>query len=135
MAKNVVYEPKCLRNRVARTATQPRRDDMNELETLTALLDMTKEAEELTSDIEKSERLRSLVVEIRCKARDEYKRLRQDRRKRETRFQTCMIGILEELYFGKISWQNITDLEARLGRIHEDIDRTVAEIKANRKIM
>jgi len=108
---------------------------MNDLETLTALLDMTKEAEDLTSDIEKSERLRSLVVEIRCKAQDEYKRLRQDRRKRETRYQTCMIGILEELSFGKISWQNITDLEGRLGRIHEDIDRTVAEINANRLIM
>lgn len=44
---------------------------MDNLETLNALLDMTKEAgDELASDIEKSERLRSLVVEIRRKAKD-----------------------------------------------------------------
>jgi hypothetical protein len=41
------------------------------LETLNALLDGTHEAEELTSDIEKPERLRLLVVEMRSKARDE----------------------------------------------------------------
>jgi hypothetical protein len=108
---------------------------MNDLETLAALLDMTKEAEELASDIEKSERLRLLVVEIRCKAKDEHIRLRQDRRKIETRYPLCMIGILEELDFGRVSWQNVIGLEARLGRIREDIDRTIQEIKANRLIM
>jgi hypothetical protein len=108
---------------------------MDNLETLDALLDMTKEAEELASDVEKSERLRSLVVEIRCKAKDEHNRLRQDRRKIETRYQLCMIGILEELDFGKISWQNVTGLAARLGRIREDIERTMKETKANRLIM
>ena len=108
---------------------------MDDLETLAALLDVTKEAEEQASDIEKSERLRSLVVEIRCKARDEWKRLRQDRRKRETQYQICMVCILEELYFGKISWQNISDLEARLGRIHGGIERTIQEVKANRRVM
>ena len=50
---------------------------MDNLETLNALLDMTKEAEELASDIEKPERLRSLVVEMRSKAREERKRLRR----------------------------------------------------------
>lgn len=43
---------------------------MDNLETLNALLDMTKVAEELTSDIGKSEHLRSLVVEIRFKVKD-----------------------------------------------------------------
>ena len=106
---------------------------MDNLETLNALLDMTKEAEELASDIEKSERLRSLVVEMRSKATDERNRLRRDR-KTETRYELCMIGILEELDFGKVSWQNVIGLEARLGRIREDIDQTIREIKASRLI-
>jgi hypothetical protein len=46
-----------------------------------------------------------------------------------------MIGILEELDFGRTSWQNVTGLEARLCRVREDIDRTIQEIKANRLIM
>ncbi len=107
---------------------------MDNLQTLNALLDMTKEAEELASDIEKSERLRSLVVEMRSKAKDERNRLRRDR-KTETRYELCMIGILEELDFGKVSWQNVIGLEARLGRIREDIDLTIREIKASRLIM
>ena len=69
---------------------------MDNLETLNALLDMTKEAEELASDIEKSERLRSLVVEMRSKAKEERTRLRRDHRI-ETRYELCVIGILEEL--------------------------------------
>jgi hypothetical protein len=108
---------------------------MDNLDTLNALLDMTKEAEELASDVERSEHLRSLVAEIRSKAKDEHIRLRREQRKIETRYQFCMIGILEELDFGKVSWQNVIGLWARLGRIHEDIDRTMAEIKADRLIM
>jgi hypothetical protein len=46
-----------------------------------------------------------------------------------------MIGILEECDFGKVSWPNVTGLEARLGRIHEDLVRTIKETKANRLIM
>src|ERR1700687_6255416 len=99
---------------------------MDNLETLSALLDMTKEAEELASDIEKSERLRSLVVEIRSKAKEERTRLRRDRQI-ETRYELCMIGILDELDFGKTSWHNVIGLEARLGRIRENIDRTIRE--------
>jgi hypothetical protein len=106
---------------------------MDNLETLNALLDMTKEAEELASDIEKSERLRSLVVEMRSKAKEERTRLRRDRI--ETRYELCVIGILEELDFGKVSWQNVIGLESRLARIREDIDRTIQEIKSNRLIM
>lgn len=108
---------------------------MDNLETLAALLDMTTEAEELTSDIDKSERLRLLVVEIRQKAKDEHNRLKRDRRGKETRYQFCMIGILEELDFGKVPWQNVIGLEARLFRIREDIERTIAEIKASRLVM
>jgi hypothetical protein len=106
---------------------------MDNLETLNALLDMTKEAEDLASEIEKSEHLRLLVVEMRSKAREERKRLRRDQK--ETRYERCMIGILEELDFGRTSWQNVIGLEARLGRIREDIDRTIQEIKSNRSIM
>lgn len=108
---------------------------MDDLETLNALLDMTKEAEELASDTVKSERLRSLVVEIRWKAKDEYNRLKRDRRKIETRYQLCMIGILEECDFGRVSWRNVTGLEARLCRIREEIERTIQEIKSKRLIM
>ncbi|SRR6266568_5471698 len=109
---------------------------MDNLETLNALLDMTKEAEELASDVLKSERLRSLVVEIRQKAKSEHDRFKRDHLHTiETRYQLCMIGILEECNFGRVSWLNVMGLDARLGRIHEEIVRTVKEIKANRLIM
>jgi hypothetical protein len=107
---------------------------MDNLETLNALLGMTTEAEELASDIEKPERLRFLVAQMRSKAREERTRLRRDRQI-ETGYELCMIGILEELDFGKVSWQNVSGLDARLRRIHEEIDRTIQEIKANRLIM
>jgi hypothetical protein len=107
---------------------------MDNLDTLTALLDMAKEAEEWASDIEKPERLRLLVVEMRSKAREERTRLRRDHQI-ETRYERCMIGILEELDFGRKPWQNVVDMDSRLGRIREDIDRTLKEIKANRLIM
>jgi hypothetical protein len=108
---------------------------MDNLETLSALLDMAKEAEELASDVEKSERLRLLVVEIRQKAKDEHKRLKRDRRKIETRYLLCMIGILDECDFGRASWQNVTDLDVRLWRIREEIERTIKEVEANRHVM
>jgi hypothetical protein len=108
---------------------------MNDLETLDALLDMTKEAEELASDIQKPERLRLLIAEIRLKAKEEHNRLRRDRLPIETPYQLCMIGILEECDFGRVTWQNVMGLGARLRRIHEEIDRRTGEIKANRLIM
>lgn len=108
---------------------------MDNLDTLNALLDMTTEAEELAPDVEKSERLRSLFVEIRQKAKSEHDRLRRDQRQIETSYQLCMIGILEECNFGRISWQNVAGLDARLRRIREEIVRTIKEIKANRRIM
>jgi len=107
---------------------------VDNLETLSALLDMTKEAEELASDVEKSERLRLLVVEIRSEAKEEYKRLRRDHQI-ETQYALCLIEILDELDFGRVSWQNVMGLETRLGRIREDIERTMKEIKAHRLVM
>ena len=106
---------------------------MDNLETLNALLDMTNEAEELASEIEKPERLRLLVVEMRGKAREERKRFRRNRQI-ETRYELCMIGILEELDLGRVSWQNVIGLDSRLARIRKEIDRTVLEIKTNRLI-
>ena len=105
------------------------------LQKLKTLLEMTTEAEELASAVVKSERLRSLVAEIRHKAKAEHDRLRQDPQQMETRYQLCMIGILEEFDFGKTSWPNVKGLEARLGRIHEEIDRTIREVKSSRPIM
>ena len=52
---------------------------MDRLQVLKTLLQLTTEAEELTSDVMESERLRSLISEIRRKAREEYDRLRQGR--------------------------------------------------------
>ncbi len=86
---------------------------------------MTTEAEDLTSDFEKSERLRSLVVEIRRKAKVvEHDRLKRNRRSTETRYQLCMIGIPGECNFSRVTWANAAGLETRLHRIPEDIDRT-----------
>jgi hypothetical protein len=107
---------------------------VDQLDMLNALLDMTAEAEELTSDIEKPERLRLLVVEMKSQARDECKRLRRNRQLK-TRYELCMTGILEELDFGKMSWRDVFGLDSRLSRIREEIDRTIQEIKTNRKIM
>lgn len=96
---------------------------------------MTIEAEELASCFEKSERLRFLISEIRSKAKNEHDRLRREERSIESRYHLCLIGILEECSFGKVTWPNVAGLDKRLGRIHEDIDRTIKEIKANRQIM
>ena len=114
---------------------------MDNLDTLNSLLDMTTEAEELASNFGKSERLRSLIEEIRQKAKDEHDRLRRDKRQIETQYQfetqyqLCMIGILEECNFGRVPWPNVIGLDARLGRIHEEIVRTMKQINANRRIM
>ena len=107
---------------------------MDHLETLNALLNMTHEADELTSDIAKPERLRLLVLEMKSNARQERTRLRRDHRM-ETRYELCMIGILEEFDFGKASWQNVVGLKSRLARIRDEIERTIEEIKSSRKIM
>ncbi len=109
---------------------------MDNLQTLNALLDMAKEVEELASHVEKSDRLRSLFVEMKSKAGEEGKRLiRGQELEIATRYELCMIEILEEFDFGRVSWQNVTDLESRLRRIREELERTIKEIKASRLIM
>jgi len=108
--------------------------NVDDLKTLTALLDMTNEAWELASEIEKPERLKQLVTELRSRAKEERKGLKQERI--GTRYDLCMIGILEELSFGRVvSWQNVVGLDSRLPRIREEIERTILEIKANRRVM
>jgi hypothetical protein len=105
---------------------------MDHLETLNALLNMTHEADELTSDIAKPERLRLLVLEMKSNARQERTRLRRDHRM-ETRYELCMIGILEEFDFGRVAWQNVIGLKSRLARIREEINRTIEETKSQRQ--
>ena len=61
---------------------------MDNLETLNALLDMTKEAEEMASDVEKSERLRSLVVEIQKQGKG---RVQQVERRSKNRNTLCTV--------------------------------------------
>jgi hypothetical protein len=107
---------------------------MNNLETLTALLDMTIEAGELASEVEKPVRLRDLVVELRSKAKDERTQARRNHRI-ETSYDLCMVGILQELNFGRISWDNVQGLDSRLARMREEIERTMEEIRTNRRIM
>jgi hypothetical protein len=109
--------------------------EMERIEVLKTLLQLTEDAEELAPVALGSEHLRSLIGEIRRKAKEEHDRLRQVRRPIESRYQLCMIGILEESDFGKASWQNLTDLDARLRRIHEENDRTIKKAKAERVIM
>jgi hypothetical protein len=115
--------------------SHPPKGSMNSLEVLKTLLTMTTEAEKLASDFEKSDRLRILLIDIRRKAKEENDRLRQDQGQIETRYQLCMIGILEECNFGRASWQSMVGVDSKLGRIHEEIVRTIKEIKANRLIM
>jgi len=108
---------------------------VNDLKTLTALLDMANEAEELAANNEKTERLRLLLEEMKGTAAEERKRLRRDRL--GTRYDLCMTGILEELsYIGKKGlWDQVIGLDSRLIRVREEIERTIKEIKAKRRIM
>ena len=106
----------------------------DDLKTLTALLDMTNEAWELASEIEKPERLKQLVLELRSKARAERKTIKRDQIGK--RFDLCMIGILEEMNFlDKVLWKNVLALDLKLIRIRGEIERTILEIKDRRRIM
>ncbi len=97
------------------------------LKILTELLDMTNEAWELASESEKAERLRELILELTGCARRERKQLGRDQIGH--RYDLCMTGILEELScLGKV-------LDSRLVRVREEIQRTISEVKANRRVM
>lgn len=108
--------------------------NVDELRTLTALLDITNSAWELATEVEGPEQLKQLVVELRTKAREERRHMRRDRI--GTRYELCMIGILEELSFvDRVSWDKVLGLDIRLTRIRAEIERTIVEIKDRRRIM
>ncbi len=104
------------------------------LKLLTELLDMTNEAWELASEREKPERLRELILELAGCARRERKQLRHDQIGH--RYDLCMTGILEELScLGKVSLDGVIGLDSKLVRVQEEIERTIFEVKANRRVM
>ena len=110
---------------------------MEKLKTLDELLDITLEAEGLASDGVEVDSLRSLFRDIRRIAQRERANLRVHTRRDSvspTRYQLCIIGILEECNLGRSS-VSLVGLKSRLIRMHEDIDRTIKEIKAARQIM
>ena len=112
---------------------------MENLKTLTTLLEMTKEAEKLASEGEQIERIKTLITEIRRKVQQEHERIRGDQGRREspnpTRYELCMIGIREEFGRGRKSIPTMPALSASFFRIHEELDRTIKEIKASSRIM
>ena len=112
---------------------------MQRLNTLNMLLEMTKEAERLASEGVQTERINTLIGSIRRKAHEEQEKLGRDQRQSEsfipTRYQPCMIGIREECNFGRSSIPSVSALGGRLGRIREEIDRTIKEMKVSSRIM
>lgn len=112
---------------------------MEKLKALDTLLEMTTEAEALASEGEQMERIKTLIAEIRRKAQQEHERVRGDRGGREsqnpTRYELCMIGIREEFGHCRQSIPNMPALGASFSRIHEEIDRTIKEIKSRRTVM
>ena len=107
---------------------------MDDLKTLTEFLEMTDRAQEMLSDFGKSKGLRSLLLDMRKRVREESKQLGHHRK--GTRYDLCLIGILEEIYyFDKTSWENVVGLDQRLARIREEIERTIQEMKSKRTLM
>lgn len=105
----------------------------DDLKTLAALLETTIEGEGLASEIEKPARLKELILELKNKASKERKQLSRDQI--GTRYDLCMIGILEELNFGRLPWHNVLGLDLRFARIRSEIERTILEINHKRRIM
>lgn len=112
---------------------------MERLKALDVLLELTKEAERLALEGTQAERIKVLMSDIRRKAREEQEKLGRVQRESEafipTRYQLCMIGIGEECNFGRSSFPSMAALGGRMGRIREEIDRTIREIKAVGRIM
>lgn len=107
---------------------------VDDLKTLTALLDMTNEAWALASEMEKPERLKQLVLDLRNKAKAERKQIKRDQIGK--RFDLCMIGILEELNsLDRVPEKIAIRLDLKLMRIRGEIERTIVEVKDRRKIM
>ena len=112
---------------------------VEKLNTLSTLLEMTQEAERLASEGEQMERIKTLIVEIRRKAQQEHERIRGEWRRSDspnpTRYELCMIGIREEFSHGRKTIPSMQALNASFCRIHEEIDRTIKEIKGKHKVM
>lgn len=112
---------------------------MEKLKALNTLLEMTKDAERLASEGEQMERIKTLIAEIRRLAQQEHQKTRGDLGLREspnpTRYELCMIGIREEFSRGHKSVSSMSALSSSLRRIHEELDRTIKEIRAKHKVM
>jgi uncharacterized small protein (DUF1192 family) len=112
---------------------------VEKLRTLNTLLEMTKEAVTLASEGGSVERITTLTAEIRRTARQEHERVRRGQESRlspnPTRYELCMIGICEEIGRGNKPLLNMPALSASFSRIHEEIDRTIKEIKAKHLVM
>jgi len=112
---------------------------VEKLRTLNTLLEMTKEAEKLASEGGSVERITTLIAEIRRKARQEQASGRGGHGWRNspnlTRYDLCMIGINEEIGRGNKPILITPALSASFGRILEELDRTIKEVKANHLVM
>jgi hypothetical protein len=112
---------------------------MEKLRTLLTLLEMTKDAERLASEGKQMERIKTLSPEIQGTAHKEYARVRGGQGWRvtpnPTRYELCMVGLREELSHRSTVTQTMTALSASFGRILEEIDRTIKEIKAEHEVM
>jgi hypothetical protein len=112
---------------------------VEKLQMLNTLLEMTKEAERLASEGEQMERIKTLSAEIQSTAHKEYARVRGGQGWRvtpnPTRYELCMIGIREELSHRSTVIPTMPAWSASFGRIHEEIDRTIKEIKAKHTAM
>ena len=111
---------------------------MEKLKTLDQLLEITSQAEGLASDGVDTDTLRSLFGKIRRIAQEEHAKNKEHTQRdalSPTRYQLCIIGIVEECNLNRSSSLSLVGLQGRLSRMHEDISRTIKEIKASRQIM
>jgi len=103
---------------------------MEEPVILKDLLERTKQALELTSDIAQRKNLERVIKEIRNRAKRGYHLKdgfqRAHALSNRTPFEVCMIGITQELIFAGDILPDTADLQDRLGRILADLERTVA---------
>jgi hypothetical protein len=106
---------------------------LEQLRTLNELFRLTQAAEGITPGSGQTARLKSAIAAIKVRAQREQKRLRKEGRNRDffnpSRYELCLAGIREQLTFGTISPSNVVDLEARLKRICEEIEKTMQDMK------
>lgn len=99
---------------------------------------MATEAQKVAPDVAQVVRLKALIADMKRAAHDASARQRTAQKQRDsrnpTRFELCVIGIQEELDFGRKPPSDLGCLEARFSRICEEIERTIRDIKANRNV-